>query len=70
LTAYQYQPKKLRDKAPEIAGEVLKTTGNKGEAVAYQAVDKENNATIAMLRCRILIISFGFKLLNGLQGFG
>jgi uncharacterized protein YdaT len=28
------QPKYLRDKATEIANEVLKTTGNEGEAIA------------------------------------
>jgi len=27
-------PKKIRDKAAEIANEVLKTTGNEGEAIA------------------------------------
>ena len=28
------QPKKIREKATEIANEVLKTTGNEGEAIA------------------------------------
>jgi len=32
--SYKNQPKKLRDKAVEIANEVLKTTGNEGEAIA------------------------------------
>jgi uncharacterized protein YdaT len=32
--SYKNQPKQLRDKAVEIANEVLKTTGNEGEAIA------------------------------------
>ena len=32
--SYKNQPKKLRDKAVEIANEVLKNTGNEGEAIA------------------------------------
>ncbi|MES2809942.1 MAG: hypothetical protein V4619_15030 [Bacteroidota bacterium] len=32
--SYKNQPKKRRDKATEIANEVLKTTGNEGEAIA------------------------------------
>ena len=32
--SYKNQPKKLREKAVEIANEVLKTTGNEGEAIA------------------------------------
>jgi len=32
--SYKNQPKRLRDKAIEIANEVLKTTGNEGEAIA------------------------------------
>ncbi len=32
--SYKNQPKKIRDKAIEIANEVLKTTGNEGEAIA------------------------------------
>jgi uncharacterized protein YdaT len=32
--SYKNQPKKIRDKATEIANEVLKTTGNEGEAIA------------------------------------
>ena len=32
--SYKNQPKYLRDKAIEIANEVLKTTGNEGEAIA------------------------------------
>jgi uncharacterized protein YdaT len=32
--SYKNQPKYLRDKAVEIANEVLKTTGNEGEAIA------------------------------------
>jgi len=32
--SYKNQPKKLRVKAVEIANEVLKTTGNEGEAIA------------------------------------
>ena len=32
--SYKNQPKKLREKATEIANEVLKTTGNEGEAIA------------------------------------
>jgi len=31
---YKNQPKKIREKATEIANEVLKTTGNEGEAIA------------------------------------
>jgi len=31
--SYKNQPKYLRDKAVEIANEVLKTTGNEGEAI-------------------------------------
>ena len=30
--SYKNQPKKVRDKATEIANEVLRTTGNEGEA--------------------------------------
>jgi uncharacterized protein YdaT len=33
-SSYKNQPKKIRDKATEIANEVLKTTGNEGEAIA------------------------------------
>lgn len=29
--SYKNQPKKIRDKAMEIANEVLKTTGNEGD---------------------------------------
>jgi uncharacterized protein YdaT len=32
--SYKNQPKELRDKAVEIANEVLKSTGNEGEAIA------------------------------------
>ena len=32
--SYKNQPKKIREKAVEIANEVLKTTGNEGEAIA------------------------------------
>ena len=32
--SYKNQPKYLRDKATEIANEVLKSTGNEGEAIA------------------------------------
>jgi len=32
--SYKNQPKYLRDKAVEIANEVLKTTGTEGEAIA------------------------------------
>ncbi|MEO3407551.1 hypothetical protein AAFN85_26775 [Mucilaginibacter sp. CAU 1740] len=32
--SYKNQPKKIRDKMTEIANEVLKTTGNEGEAIA------------------------------------
>jgi uncharacterized protein YdaT len=32
--SYKNQPKKIRDKATEIANEVLMTTGNEGEAIA------------------------------------
>ena len=32
--SYKNQPKYLRDKAVEIANEVLKSTGNEGEAIA------------------------------------
>lgn len=32
--SYKNQPKKIRDKATEIANEVLKTTGDEGEAIA------------------------------------
>jgi uncharacterized protein YdaT len=32
--SYKNQSKKIRDKATEIANEVLKTTGNEGEAIA------------------------------------
>ena len=32
--SYKNQPRKIRDKATEIANEVLKTTGNEGEAIA------------------------------------
>ncbi len=32
--SYKNQPKKIRDKAVEIANEVLKTTHNEGEAIA------------------------------------
>jgi uncharacterized protein YdaT len=32
--SYKNHPKKIRDKAIEIANEVLKTTGNEGEAIA------------------------------------
>ena len=32
--SYKNQPEKLREKAVEIANEVLKTTGNEGEAIA------------------------------------
>ena len=32
--SYKNQPKYLREKAVEIANEVLKTTGNEGEAIA------------------------------------
>jgi uncharacterized protein YdaT len=32
--SYKNQPKKIRDKATEIANKVLETTGNEGEAIA------------------------------------
>jgi uncharacterized protein YdaT len=32
--SYKNQPKYLRNKATEIANEVLKSTGNEGEAIA------------------------------------
>jgi uncharacterized protein YdaT len=32
--SYKNQPRKIRDKATQIANEVLKTTGNEGEAIA------------------------------------
>ena len=32
--SYKNQPKKIRDKETAIANEVLKTTGNEGEAIA------------------------------------
>jgi len=32
--SYKNQPQYLRDKATEIANEVLKSTGNEGEAIA------------------------------------
>ena len=32
--SYKNQPKKLREKAVGIANEVLKSTGNEGEAIA------------------------------------
>ena len=32
--SYKNQPKKVRDKATEIANKVLETTGNEGEAIA------------------------------------
>jgi uncharacterized protein YdaT len=32
--SYKNQPNKIRQKATEIANEVLKTTGNEGEAIA------------------------------------
>jgi uncharacterized protein YdaT len=32
--SYKKQPNKIREKATEIANEVLKTTGNEGEAIA------------------------------------
>jgi uncharacterized protein YdaT len=32
--SYKNQPKYLRDKAVEIANQVLKSTGNEGEAIA------------------------------------
>ena len=32
--SYKNQPKKRREKAVEIANEVLKSTGNEGEAIA------------------------------------
>lgn len=32
--SYKNQPKYLREKATEIANEVLKSTGNEGEAIA------------------------------------
>lgn len=32
--SYKNQPKEIRDKATEIANEVLRTTGNEGEAIA------------------------------------
>ena len=32
--SYKNQPKKIREKATEIANEVLRTTGNEGEAIA------------------------------------
>jgi len=32
--SYKNQPKKLREKAVEIANELLKSTGNEGEAIA------------------------------------
>ena len=50
--SYKNQPEKLRDKAVEIANEVLKTTGNEGEAIAtglkqarlhFKKKRKENN---------------------------
>jgi len=32
--SYKNQPRKIREKATMIANEVLKTTGNEGEAIA------------------------------------
>jgi uncharacterized protein YdaT len=32
--SYKNQPKKLREKATEVANEVLKSTGNEGKAIA------------------------------------
>ncbi|WP_419698778.1 hypothetical protein [Mucilaginibacter sp. NFX135] len=32
--SYKNQPKKIREKATEIANEVLRTTDNEGEAIA------------------------------------
>jgi uncharacterized protein YdaT len=32
--SYKNQPKEIKDKATEIANEVLRTTGNEGEAIA------------------------------------
>jgi uncharacterized protein YdaT len=32
--SYKNQPPKIKEKATEIANEVLKTTGNEGEAIA------------------------------------
>lgn len=32
--SYKNQPRKIREKATEIANEVLKSTGNEGEAIA------------------------------------
>lgn len=32
--SYKNQPKKIRDKATEIANEILNRTGNEGEAIA------------------------------------
>lgn len=32
--SYKNQPRKIRDKATEIANKVLETTGNEGEAIA------------------------------------
>jgi uncharacterized protein YdaT len=32
--SYKNQPKKIRDKATQIANEVLRTTGDEGEAIA------------------------------------
>jgi hypothetical protein len=32
--SYKNQPKKIREKAVEIANKVLETTGNEGEAIA------------------------------------
>jgi uncharacterized protein YdaT len=50
--SYKNQPKKLREKAVEIANGVLKTTGNEGEAIAtglkqaraHFAKEKEKNS--------------------------
>ncbi|MDB5117377.1 MAG: hypothetical protein JWQ79_2869 [Mucilaginibacter sp.] len=33
--SYKNQPKKIQEKATEIANEVLKTTGNEGEAIGH-----------------------------------
>ena len=37
--SYKNQPKKIREKSTEIANEVLKTTGNEGEAIATRGPD-------------------------------
>ena len=50
--SYKNQPKKIRDKATEIANEVLKTTGNEGEAIATGLKQARALAKIAKIRRR------------------